>query len=90
VAGLIHIVAAESEKDGHFLLKMETPTHGHVLLRKSESWPGYLARPLRQAGDRAAAGLNQRPHYVTQTVPLLRASHKLDNNDNVGYSRFYS
>jgi hypothetical protein len=89
VAGLIHIVAAESEKDGHFLLKMETPTHGHVLLRKSESWSGYLARPLRQTDDRAATGLNQRLHYVTQTVPLLRASHK-DNNDKVGYSRFYS
>ncbi len=36
VARLIHIVAAESERDTHFMLETETSTHGHVMLRKSD------------------------------------------------------
>ena len=45
------------------------------MLRKSEPWPRYLARPLRQADGRATSGLSQRPRYASWAWPFFRENH---------------
>jgi len=75
VARLIHIVAAESERDTHFMLETETSTHGHVMLRKSDFRHFMLQFATLCACYKVASGHSQRPCYASQARPFFRENH---------------
>lgn len=74
-AGLIHIMAAESERDAHFMLETETSTHGHVMLHISDFRHFMLQSATLYACCKVAPGLSQRSRYASRVWPIFRENH---------------
>jgi hypothetical protein len=75
LAGLIYIVAAESERVTLFMPETETSTHGHVLLHKSDFRHFMLQFATLHACYKVASDLSQWPYYASQTRPFFRENH---------------
>jgi len=75
VAGLIHIVAAESERDAHFMLETEISTHDHVMLRKSDFRHFMLQFATSYACYKVPSGRGLWPCYASQARPFFRENH---------------